>query len=107
MANSVQEAYEQYINLLYELLLSNCPVDTGNMKTHINMVNTGKVCEITIETIPYTQARRVKSHIKPGGIEKEYAPYTEYHNESSKGWIREQSIKEAALLVSQEVDYRL
>lgn len=107
MANSIQEAYEQYINLLYELLLSNCPVDTGNMKTHIKMENDGKQCIFTIETIPYIEARRKKSHIKLGGIEKEYAPYTEYHNKTSVGWIREHSIKEAALQIANEVDYRL
>jgi hypothetical protein len=107
MVNSIQQAYEAYINLLYELLLSNCPVDTGNMKTHIKMENDGKQCVFTIETIPYTEARRKKSHIKNKADEKEYAPYTEYHNKSSKGWIREDSIKEAALQIANEVDYRL
>lgn len=107
MATSLQLAYEQYVNLVYELLLSNCPVDTGNMKTHIRMDNNGRECEITIETVPYSDARRKKSHIKPGGYEPEYAPQTEYVNMSSKGWIREDSIKAAALQIAQEVDYRL
>lgn len=107
MVNSVQQAYEQYVNLLYELLLSNCPVDTGNMKTHIKMENNGKECIFTIETIPYIEARRKKSHIKNRADEKEYAPYTEYYNKSSKGWIREESIRKAAEIVAQEVDYRL
>ena len=107
MASSIQLAYEQYINLLYELLLSNCPVDTGNMKTHIRMDNNGSQCEITIETIPYTEARKKKSHIKNPAQEREYAPYTEYYNKSSYGWIREDSIKAAALQIAQEVDYRL
>lgn len=107
MVNNVQQAYEAYINLLYELLLSNCPVDTGNMKTHIKMENDGKQCVFTIETIPYTPARRKKSHIKNPSQEIEYASYTEYHNKSSQGWIREASIKEAALQIASEVDYRL
>lgn len=107
MASETQTAFEQYVNLLYELLLSNCPVDTGNMKYHIKMENNGTECVFTIETIPYTEARRKKSHLKPGADEKEYAPYTEYYNKSSKGWIREESIKKAAEMVAQEVDYRL
>lgn len=102
----LQTAYESYVNLLYELLLSNCPVDTGNMKTHIKMENDGKTCTITIETIPYTDERKRKSHIKPGGYEPEYASYTEYKNKS-QGWIRENSIREAALQIASEVDYRL
>lgn len=103
----LQMAYESYINLLYELLLSNCPVDTGNMKTHIKMENDGKTCIFTIETIPYIEARRKKSHIKNRADEREYASYTEYYNKSSNGWIRENSIKEAALQIASEVDYRL
>lgn len=103
---TVQQAYEAYVNLVYELLLSNCPVDTGNMKTHIKMNDNGSECEIIIETIPYTEARRKKSHIKKGQPETEYAFYTEYRNKS-QGWIREDSLREAAIKIGATVDYRL
>ena len=54
MDEELQQAYEKYCNLVYSLLLTNCPIDTGNMITHIRMSQDGDVCKIIIDTIPYT-----------------------------------------------------
>jgi len=97
MEKTLQQAYEEYCNLVYSLLLSNSPVDTGNMKTHIRMENNGTECHIIIDTVPYNDAR-IKKYGKPKQ-EIEYAGYTEYRNKS-KGWVRRDSILHAAHIVA-------
>lgn len=114
---AIQQAYEQYVNLLYEMLISNCPVDTGNMVTHIRMENDGQQCVITIDTVPYNKApKALKKRIKKYGMknaqnEVEYAEYTEYPRSNGKnpneGWIRQDSILSAAMALTSEVEYYL
>jgi len=115
----LQQAYEKYCNLVYSYLLTNCPVDTGNMITHIRMNNDGIVCRIVIDTIPYSKAgkgvmrkmRKKQHRLNP--IEVEYAVYTEYpwihrkgHN-PNEGWIRYQSLLPAAMDITPNVRYLL
>ena len=111
MEKTVQQAYEEYCNLVYQLLLSNCPVDTGNMLTHIRMDNDGQTCKITIDTVPYQKApeafaiRKKKYGAKNAAKQVEYAAYTEYPwlnrkgKNPNQGWIRRDSLLETANIV--------
>lgn len=100
--DEVQMAYEKYCNLLYQYLLTNCPIDTGNMITHIRMNQDGDVCKIIIDTIPYSKAPvALKKRIRKYGKnvkEVEYAAFTEYKKvkNPNEGWVRMQSILPAA-----------
>ena len=100
-------------------MLTNCPIDTGNMITHIRMNNDGNVCKIIIDTIPYSKAgkgvmrkmRKKQHRLNP--TEVEYAVYTEYpwihrkgHN-PNEGWIRERSLLAAAMNITDRVTYGL
>lgn len=117
MEKTLQQAYEEYCNLVYSLLLTNCPIDTGNMITHIRMNNDGNVCRITIDTIPYAKApKALKRRIKKYGPtikETEYAVYTEYPwlnrkgTNPNEGWVRRNSIYVAATCVADRVNYGL
>lgn len=112
MEKTVQQAYDEYCNLVYALLLTNCPIDTGNMITHIRYNNTGTECHITIDTIPYNKApsalkRRIKKYGKnAANREVEYAVYTEYPWVNRRGknpnesWIRRNSIYVGATCVA-------
>lgn len=113
----LQQAFEKYCNLVYSFLLTNCPVDTGNMLTHIRMNNDGNVCKIIIDTIPYSKAPiALKKRIKKYGSnvkEVEYAVYTEYpwiHRKGknpNEGWIRRNSLLAAATCITKNVIYNL
>lgn len=117
MDEELQQAYEKYCNLVYSLLLTNCPIDTGNMITHIRMNNDGNVCKIIIDTIPYSKAPvALKKRIKKYGDnpkEVEYAVYTEYpwiHRKGknpNEGWIRRNSLWVAATEIADKVVYNL
>ncbi len=78
------------------------------MYTHIRMDNNGQQCEIIIDTVPYNKApKALKRRIKKYGPssakrEVEYAEYTEYRNKS-QGWIRRDSILNAANIVTNNV----
>jgi len=112
------EAYDAYCNLVYQMLLSNCPVDTGNMITHIRYNNDGTECRITIDTIPYSKAgksvmrkMRKRQHTKTPK-EVEYAAYTEYpwvsphwhgRKNPNESWIRRDSLYEAATKIADSV----
>ncbi len=112
MGKTVQQTYEEYCNLVFSLLLSNCPIDTGNMITHIRYSNDGQECHIIIDTIPYSKApqalkKRIKKYGKPSK-EVEYAAYTEYPWMSphfggkanpNESWIRRNSIYVGATCV--------
>jgi len=111
--DELQLAFEKYCNLVYQYLLTNCPVDTGNMITHIRMNNDGNVCKIIIDTVPYTKApaalsKRISKYGK-NYKEKEYAAYTEYKQVKNRnyGWVRERSLREAAYEVADRVYYGL
>lgn len=115
----LQQAYEKYCNLVYQYLLTNCPVDTGNMITHIRMNNDGEVCKIIIDTIPYSKAgkgvmrKMRKKHHTLTPKEVEYAAYTEYpwiHRKGknpNEGWIRRDSLLAAAETITPSVFYYL
>lgn len=117
MDKTVQQAYDEFCNLVYASLLSNCPVDTGNMITHIRMSNDGEVCKITIDTVPYSKApKALKKRIKKYGPkinEVEYAVYTEYPwlnrkgRNPNEGWVRERSLRATANKVGDIVRYEL
>ena len=117
MEKTLQQAYDEYCNLVYALLLSNCPIDTGNMITHIRYNNDGTECRITIDTIPYSKApQALKRRIKKYGSsvkETEYAAYTEYpwlsshwHGKKNpnESWIRRNSLYVGATCVADVVN---
>lgn len=116
MEKTVQQAFDEYCNLLYQALLSNCPVDTGNMLTHIRMDNDGMTCKITIDTVPYQKApkalqRRIKKYGKKSASRQvEYAAYTEYPwltrkgKNPNQGWVRRDSILHSANIVGDVVN---
>jgi len=117
MEKTLQQAYDEYCNLVYSLLLTNCPIDTGNMITHIRYNNDGTECHITIDTIPYNKApKSLKRRIKKYGSdykEVEYAMYTEYpwlsphwHGKKNpnESWIRRNSLYVGATCVADVVD---
>ena len=111
MEKTVKQAYDEMCSLLYSMLLSNCPVDTGNMITHIRMDNDGTICKITIDTIPYSKAPKAlkirKKKYGPASVEKEveYAGYTEYNKGKNKNysWLRRRSILASAKIVGDKV----
>ena len=115
--DTLQQAYEKYCNLVYALLLTNCPIDTGNMITHIRMSQDGNTCKITIDTIPYSKApTALKKRIKkygPDYKEVEYAVYTEYPwinrkgKNPNEGWVRRNSLYVAATCIADKVIYGL
>lgn len=113
MDEELQLAFEKYCNLVYQYLLSNCPVDTGNMITHIRMNNDGNICKIIIDTMPYSKAgksvmrkmRKRQRVLHPKEVE--YAAYTEYKKTRNEGWVRERSLREAAYEVADRVFYGL
>ena len=90
----LQQAYEKFCNLVYASLLTNCPVDTGNMKYHIRMSQDGEVCKIIIDTVPYNKS------LRNSDIEYEYASDTEYPwakgRNPNEGWVRRGSILTSA-----------
>lgn len=108
MEKTVQQAFDEYCSLVYNLLISNCPVDTGNMQTHIRMDNNGLEARITIDTTPYSKApqalkKRIKKYGKKSAEkEVEYAEYTEYRN-NSKSWVRRRSLLATAYIVGDKV----
>ena len=111
MEKTVKQVYDEYCNLLYMLLLSNCPVDTGNMITHIRMDNDGTTCKIVIDTIPYNKAPQAlkirKKKYGPASIKREveYAGYTEYNEgkNKNKSWVRRRCILAGAEAVADKV----
>lgn len=115
MEKTLQQAYDEYCNLVYALLLTNCPIDTGNMITHIRYNNTGTECHITIDTIPYSKApKALKRRIKKYGTEAaskevEYAVYTEYpwlkrsKKNPNESWIRNNSLYVGATCITNNV----
>lgn len=117
MDTELQQAYEKYCNLVYQYLLTNCPVDTGNMITHIRMSNDGDVCKIIIDTIPYNKApKALEKRIRKYGKnvkEVEYAVYTEYpwiHRKGrnpNEGWVRRNSLLAAAYEIGDRIYYGL
>jgi len=52
------------IMALYQMLIANCPVDTGNMKTNIYLYDVGEYAKIKIETsyASYTNYNRQRGH---------------------------------------------